>query len=85
MWKSTRSLFQRSPWPLITFPSGGFKVIEDSVAVEEEKRKGPWKGEYYPVVLGSVLDSRYQVVGKLGFGVSSTVWLARDLRYALEP
>ncbi|KAJ5333044.1 protein kinase domain protein [Penicillium brevicompactum] len=32
------------------------------------------------MVIGDVLNSRYQVVGKLGFGVSSTVWLARDMR-----
>ncbi len=25
--------------------------------------------------------ARYQVVGKLGFGATSTVWLARDLSY----
>ncbi|KAJ8060985.1 hypothetical protein OCU04_010063 [Sclerotinia nivalis] len=30
--------------------------------------------------IGDVLSSRYQVVGKLGFGNSSTVWLARDLQ-----
>lgn len=34
---------------------------------------------YYPVQIGEVLNSRYQVVGKLGYGVTSTVWLARDL------
>nr|XP_001399366.2 protein kinase domain protein [Aspergillus niger CBS 513.88] len=29
--------------------------------------------------LGEVLNSRYQVITKLGFGASSTVWLCRDL------
>ncbi|KAJ4287883.1 hypothetical protein N0V88_007501 [Collariella sp. IMI 366227] len=34
---------------------------------------------YYLVNIGDLLDTgRYQVVGKLGFGRSSTVWLARD-------
>ncbi|KAJ5362017.1 hypothetical protein N7541_002861 [Penicillium brevicompactum] len=32
------------------------------------------------MVIGDALNSRYQVIGKLGFGVSSTVWLARDMR-----
>lgn len=35
---------------------------------------------YYPARIGDVLSSRYQIVGKLGFGNSSTVWLARDLQ-----
>lgn len=36
---------------------------------------------YYPVRLGQVLQDRCQIVGKLGFGTSSTVWLARDLKH----
>lgn len=36
-------------------------------------------GDYYPVQIGDFYKhDRYQVVGKLGFGVSSTVWLAAD-------
>ncbi|CAK96399.1 hypothetical protein CBS115989_2363 [Aspergillus niger] len=37
------------------------------------------KERYYPISLGEVLNSRYQVITKLGFGASSTVWLCRDL------
>ncbi|KAL4886613.1 protein kinase [Aspergillus karnatakaensis] len=33
---------------------------------------------YYPVHPGDVFHSRYQVVSKLGYGTSSTVWLCRD-------
>jgi hypothetical protein len=29
-------------------------------------------------ILGDIFQDRYQVVGKLGFGASSTVWLAHD-------
>ena len=36
-------------------------------------------GGLHPVHLGDQLDgSRYKVVHKLGYGASSTVWLARD-------
>ncbi|KAL2869548.1 kinase-like domain-containing protein [Aspergillus lucknowensis] len=35
---------------------------------------------YYPAHIGEVLNSRYQVLTKLGFGSASTVWLCRDLR-----
>ncbi|KAE8344981.1 kinase-like domain-containing protein [Aspergillus arachidicola] len=34
---------------------------------------------FYPAKLGSVLNSRYQLVTKAGYGTSSTIWLARDL------
>lgn len=35
---------------------------------------------YYPISIGEVLNSRYRVVHKLGWGGFSTVWMARDLR-----
>ncbi|TLD20384.1 hypothetical protein PspLS_08646 [Pyricularia sp. CBS 133598] len=34
---------------------------------------------YYRAIIGQILSDRYQIVGKLGFGASSTVWLARGL------
>ncbi|KAF8910463.1 hypothetical protein CPB84DRAFT_1842479 [Gymnopilus junonius] len=34
---------------------------------------------YYLVRINELFASRYQVVGKVGFGTTSTVWLARDL------
>jgi serine/threonine protein kinase len=34
---------------------------------------------FYPVYLGEVLNDRYLVEHKLGFGGGSTVWMARDL------
>lgn len=34
---------------------------------------------FYPVRLGEVFNDRFQTVAKLGYGSSSTVWLARDL------
>ncbi|KAJ5399741.1 hypothetical protein N7465_010230 [Penicillium sp. CMV-2018d] len=37
------------------------------------------QGQYYPANIGDVLISKYQIIGKLGFGTTSTVWLARDL------
>ena len=35
---------------------------------------------YYPAAVGQLLRNRYRVLGKLGFGAYSTVWLCRDLR-----
>jgi hypothetical protein len=33
---------------------------------------------YYPVRLGESFKDKYLVIAKLGYGGSSTVWLARD-------
>ncbi|KAJ5201990.1 kinase-like domain-containing protein [Penicillium cinerascens] len=34
---------------------------------------------YYPTRIGEIIKEQYQVVGKLGFGSTSTAWLARDM------
>ncbi|TAQ91348.1 hypothetical protein B7494_g365 [Chlorociboria aeruginascens] len=35
---------------------------------------------FYPVQPGKTFNGRYQTIAKLGFGGSSTVWLARDMK-----
>lgn len=74
-----RSGFHRAPAKPIKFPAAGFEVIPSSYMLEEEKFGEFKRGIYYPVTIGEVFASRYQVLGKLGFGVSSTVWLGYDL------
>lgn len=37
-------------------------------------------GGYHPVILGDVLQDRYRIIRKLGYGAFSTAWLAVDLR-----
>jgi serine/threonine protein kinase len=50
--------------------------------LEEEMFEKFKTGKYYPVNIGDVLSSgKYQVLGKLGFGSTSTVWLARNMKY----
>uniref|UniRef100_A0A8P4KRX3 non-specific serine/threonine protein kinase n=1 Tax=Dicentrarchus labrax TaxID=13489 RepID=A0A8P4KRX3_DICLA len=41
-------------------------------------------GGYHPVHIGDTLNTRYQVVSKLGWGYFSTVWLCLDLRLGLR-
>ncbi|KAF1355821.1 non-specific serine/threonine protein kinase [Lizonia empirigonia] len=47
-----------------------------------EEERLPWYShdQFYPVRTGEVLDSSFKVIGKLGYGAYSTVWLCRDIR-----
>lgn len=74
-------LCRRAPLPPRSFSNLRYDLIPESVKIEEETVPHYRPGRYYPVRIGEVLSSRYQVVGKLGFGSTSTVWLARDLKY----
>lgn len=64
------------------YPSTGFDLLNHVPKLEEENWEWYSSEEFYPVKIGETFKSRYQVVGKLGYGAHSTVWLCRDLRYA---
>ncbi|KAF2769192.1 putative serine/threonine protein kinase [Teratosphaeria nubilosa] len=53
------------------------------MCIDQIRRRENWawyRGDsYYPVRIGEAFRSRYQVLGKLGYGAHSTVWLGRDL------
>lgn len=74
-WKS----IHRLAWKPLIFPKEGIASIPAGVKVEEETIPGYVATHYYPVRIGQIFRNRYQVVGKLGYGTTSTVWLARDL------
>ncbi|KAB8215212.1 kinase-like protein [Aspergillus novoparasiticus] len=61
------------------FPDSGFHSLDSTVTFEEETLPDYLEERYYPVHIGEIFKSQYQVVTKLGFGSSSTVWLCRDL------
>ncbi|EFR01954.1 CMGC protein kinase [Nannizzia gypsea CBS 118893] len=68
---------------LLSFPSSGFELVDTARKIEEETPT--YEAEkYHPVRLGQVFQDRYQVVGKVGFGGSSTVWLARDFYHEVK-
>ena len=51
----------------------------DSDSIEDVEMYRP--GGFYPISIGDVFaNGRYKVLHKLGYGGSSTVWLARDQR-----
>lgn len=66
-----------------TFPLEGFQAISEDQSVEEETIPEYNSDYFYPTKLGGVLNGRYQTVAKLGYGSSSTIWLARDLRQVI--
>ena len=79
IFKAARKLF-RKPMEPLRFPTAGHDVVSEDVLLEEEQLDHFKTGTYYPVNIGDIFASKYQVVGKLGFGVSSTVWLAINLQ-----
>lgn len=70
---------RRAPSPPLCFPTRGFETVRPSEVLDEERFEHFKQGQYYPANVGDVFSSKYQIIGKLGFGVTSTVWLARDL------
>lgn len=65
----------------LKFPSEGLEKLSPGIKVGEEEVLEYRADKFYPVRLGEVFCSRYQVVAKLRFGTSSTIWLCRDLKY----
>ncbi|KAG6204629.1 hypothetical protein E4U50_005112 [Claviceps purpurea] len=62
----------RLAWKPLAFPSEGFAVIPADERIEEETLPNYATSQYYPVAIGEIFRARYQVVGKLGFGTTST-------------
>ncbi|PWY66234.1 kinase-like protein [Aspergillus eucalypticola CBS 122712] len=50
------------------------------IPIEEETLPYYNPKQYYPVNIGDIYHSRYQIIGKLGYGSTSTSWVCRDLR-----
>ncbi|WEW55212.1 hypothetical protein PRK78_000641 [Emydomyces testavorans] len=73
-WRASSSRIPRA------FPTTGFELIKTSTPIDEETLPTYYPEKYYPLQLGEVLGERYQTLGKLGFGTTSTVWLGRDLQ-----
>jgi len=61
------------------------EIIDASFKVDEEQLRHYKPGHFYPVYIGNIYESRYQVLSKLGYGSCSTVWLARDITFGISP
>ena len=77
----TKRLVQRPPSPSKRFHRLFFPDHRFRGAVKEEHLLYYKPEEFYPVHIGEIFKNQYQVVGKLGYGAYSTVWLCRDLVY----
>ncbi|KJF61101.1 uncharacterized protein CIMG_13417 [Coccidioides immitis RS] len=72
-----KASIRRVPSLPTQFLSCDFEVISDSHILEEERFKDFKLGKYYPVNIGAMyLLPSTRSLAKLGFGITSTVWLA---------
>ncbi|KAL4803101.1 kinase-like domain-containing protein [Aspergillus unguis] len=84
---SKRTIFsfaRKSRWHLPPHPG---PPIPQEQRIDEEKCPGYNPRSYYPAKPGEVLNDKYQLLVKAGFGTQSTVWIARDVsrfRWAAE-
>lgn len=77
-WKRLRNSFPRR-----TYSQAGATALgqeENTEKIEEETLELYSPANFYPAYIGEVLASKYKIVGKVGYGASSTIWLARDLK-----
>ena len=70
------ALLRKKPLPM---PSRG-PPLPPEIPVDEEISPAYDSKHFYPAQPGEVLADRYQPLVKVGWGGSSTVWLARDLQ-----
>ena len=69
---------KKSDLQLIRFSSSNFKTLPSDQKIEEEAHGPISKGRYYPVRVGDIIKDK--IVGKLGYGLGSTVLLANEFR-----
>lgn len=79
-WQLAKGLVKEPDSQLVRFSNSNFKTLPSDQKIEEEVHDAISKGRYYPVRVGDIIKNRYQVVGKLGYGLGSTVWLANEFR-----
>ncbi|KAL4915708.1 kinase-like protein [Aspergillus aurantiobrunneus] len=73
-------LIRKKPFPV---PPRGPPLPPD-ILIDEEISPSYNSKSFYPAKPGEVLADRYQTVVKVGWGVSLTVWLARDLQAHID-
>jgi serine/threonine-protein kinase SRPK3 len=54
-------------------------LLPSQQKIEEERNPKYNPDAFYPAKIDEVLAERYRLIAKLGYGMTATVWLARDL------
>ena len=84
-----RSTWVQRPWSGLLCAQNPTSIpfrLSMSIDASPLANEVPWDEErlpnydpklFYPVDPGSILHGRYRIISKLGFGASSTVWLAQ--------
>ncbi|CAI7633742.1 unnamed protein product [Penicillium glandicola] len=75
-----RTFYSLHKKPLQLPPAGLTFAIPSHEVVDEERLPNNNPQDYYPARPGETLGNNYQLLGKIGWGTSSTVWLARDIK-----
>ena len=76
--RQTTRVFSSLPKKPFTLPP--LKLIPIPGLIDEMRM--PWYNDnsFYPAKPGDILADRFQILVKIGYGSSSIVWLARDIR-----
>lgn len=65
----------------MAFLSTGFKGLKRCLRpehIEEEKLTSYKRILWYHAKIGEIINGRYEVLGKFGYGSFSTVWFCKD-------
>ena len=65
-------------WRKQSSQSTGQPTSSKSKVIDMEAQKEYRIGRFHPVEFDDVINARYRVLRKLGYGCYSTVWLAED-------
>ncbi|KAK7216474.1 hypothetical protein V2G26_004477 [Clonostachys chloroleuca] len=76
----SRSLSVTSRASVASIPSSKHRVQDPNAPVEEERYQFYDPKIFYPARIGEKLGGKYRLVSKLGWGTTSTVWLARETK-----
>jgi len=60
-------------------PDSKAQILSSTKQIEEELLPKYSPQAFYSARIGEKLNDRYEVLAKLGFGMTATVWLAKDL------
>ena len=75
----TLSTFIASTISRTSSPDSKAQILSAAKPVEEETLPKYSPQTFYAAKIGDKLNDRYEIVAKLGYGMTATVWLAKDL------